>query len=1045
LRIRTRRVRRIVAVVTLGIGTIGSAVGLAAGTAAAVTPLAGSVSAISTTTITSTAATQAAGNLTITLTTVTSGTLSLSVAPASGTVSWSAAPVVVSTATATATAGTLTGSTFNITFSKATPGAETITVSTIKYTATRALGTVTVTASATGYAFTPATAVNATITTKGATIAATADLNIASTGTNQDAGGLKITLPATATPGTLHLHLAATSGSVAWSAPPSAVATTGTATVVATTGATVTISFATTATTTETISVTTVVYTTTSATGTVTVTPSATGYIFTPATVANATSVTAPATPSFSLHATGTPDVRVGVTDQAAGTWTLAFSGTSTTSNGWTAGEAVTVTVNDHAGHNCATTAAILLTGTPTASVTTSSGVSTAPTVTVSVKNTGTNCASTTEHNTVTVTLTNSGVFNTPVGGSFDIAVSTVRYNVGSTATLGNVQVTGKFGTTTQGPSTTGSPGGPSNADVVTIAVTANTPPVKATPTALDVPISPVKITESAPGAVPAGTVCLTLSAGSFDATANATAKVTTGDAALTSPTVAYTGATASFTVKTPSSATASTFTVSGLAVDAPSSSGAVRVTVKDATCATVVGTAVAYTVLKPVNRIYGATADATAAQELARTFPPSSDPYSASCPGTSVFDIVTGQVKSADRPVVLARDNAFPDALSSQYLAGYLQTGTLLTPQGALSAVTAAAIRQEGITHVYLVGGPGAVSTTVVKQIESTPVYVCGGKTELLLTGKPVDIQVTRIFGQTEYGTSQAVARFPSLSITYGFSFPSAYTGVNTTGGHGQFNDTAGAASTHAATSATLVTAIVSTGKGFQDAESASVLAYAAGMPILLTTPANLSSNAKAAIATLKVKQVVLMGGQFAVSNNVVSQLQSLGISVLRIAGTSATGTAVQLADFEGAGYPTGLWDQYLTATGNYFYPQGTVTVARGDFYSDGLAGAVVAAHAEYGCSASYTFTYGTFYYGAHNRTALGYTYCDADAAPMLLTVNPSTVGPALTTFLTGAGANGTGIDTNGSEVITSINVLGGPFAVTPSTAQQMETDLGH
>lgn len=109
--------------------------------------------------------------------------------------------------------------------------------------------------------------------------------------------------------------------------------------------------------------------------------------------------------------------------------------------------------------------------------------------------------------------------------------------------------------------------------------------------------------------------------------------------------------------------------------------------------------------------RIAGSTADATAGQELAHQFP------AGSCPGTT-----------GTRAVILATDANYPDALSSAYLARSLGTGILLTPTATLSQATKTAIADEGITQVEVVGGPLAVSTAVVDQIEALPAYECGG-----------------------------------------------------------------------------------------------------------------------------------------------------------------------------------------------------------------------------------------------------------------------------------------------------------------------------
>ncbi len=78
-------------------------------------------------------------------------------------------------------------------------------------------------------------------------------------------------------------------------------------------------------------------------------------------------------------------------------------------------------------------------------------------------------------------------------------------------------------------------------------------------------------------------------------------------------------------------------------------------------------------------------------------------------------------------------------------------------------------------------------------------------------------------------------------------------------------------------------------------------------------------------------------MGGPLAASDTVVAALAAQGISVLRIAGSDGPQTAVELARCELG--PAALHSG-LGSAGT-----GGVTIARGAFFSDGLAGAIVAA----------------------------------------------------------------------------------------------------
>ena len=383
--------------------------------------------------------------------------------------------------------------------------------------------------------------------------------------------------------------------------------------------------------------------------------------------------------------------------------------------------------------------------------------------------------------------------------------------------------------------------------------------------------------------------------------------------------------------------------------------------------------------------RTSGPTADATAAAELERAFPFTKG----TCPPS--------------RTVVLATTAEYQDALSSQYLAQSLATGTLLTPTASLSSVTEAALKQEGIAKVEVVGGPLAITTAVLKAIEALTAYECGGKTKGATTGK---IAVTRIAGATQYATAAAVAEHVGPGSSLGF--PGAYATTNKAGGTGRFNDTAGLSST-APPPGALPTAILASGTEFQDAQAASVVSYRTKLPLLLTPPSALSTTALAAIQKLGVKQVILMGGTLAVADTVEAALvQKAGVFVLRVAGSDYTGTAAELARFEVAGKTTGLgWT-----------PGHRVLLARGNGFSDGIAGAVL---------------------DSPHNTATGPA---TGTRPLLLTETQSVVGTSLAAFLKATGAKG--IDGTAAKTITSLTVLGGPLALSTALVAEIQADLG-
>ena len=380
------------------------------------------------------------------------------------------------------------------------------------------------------------------------------------------------------------------------------------------------------------------------------------------------------------------------------------------------------------------------------------------------------------------------------------------------------------------------------------------------------------------------------------------------------------------------------------------------------------------------VTTVSGQTADATAAAEFTRAFPSTKG----ACPSS--------------RAAVIATTKEFQDAASSQSLAAHLTTGTLLTPTESLAQVTATTLKDEGITTVYLVGGPLAITTTVASAIEALTAYGCGGSTA---SGK---IAVHRLAGTTQYATAEAVAEFVGTASS--LAFPGAYAGTNATGGTGKYNDTAGKGAS--APSGAVPTAILASGVEFQDAQSASVIAYRTKLPLLLTPATTLSTTAVAAIEKLGVKQVVLMGGTLAVTNTVEQALVAkTGVSVLRVAGKDYTDTAAELARFEVAGATAGLgWT-----------PGHRIMVARGNGFTDGLCGAVLE--------------------NAHNTQ----TGAPGTTRPLLLTENPTTVGTYLTTFLKVTGH--TGIDGKAGATVTALTVLGGRLAVSTAEISAMQADL--
>ena len=387
-------------------------------------------------------------------------------------------------------------------------------------------------------------------------------------------------------------------------------------------------------------------------------------------------------------------------------------------------------------------------------------------------------------------------------------------------------------------------------------------------------------------------------------------------------------------------------------------------------------------TLLGTATTIYGAdgTADGTVAAEFENAFPASN---------------------GGNRNVVLATDTAYTngsDALAASYLEGTLDTGLLITPSTTLGADAKQALQLEGVTTVYVVGGPLAVSPAVIAQIEALPAYNAGG---LTTTNSNIKV-VGPIYGAdgTAQGTAAAIATY--FGTAYGAAtFPAAYTGTG-----GAYNATTGSASTTAPTG-TVPTAVVVAANDWQDAMSIAPEAFKMRFPVILAGPSTdttLATDAQSALTSLGVKQVIIVGGQLAVQNSVETQIAALngGISVLRIAGIDATGTSAEIANFalSTAGTNSGLgW-----TAGNH-----AVLASHADYWSDALGAAAL---------------------GGGANAAFG-------TEPIILVENPTTVGQYTTAELSVLA----GIAS--PNQIYNLTVLGGPLAMPSSTVQTLLAGL--
>lgn len=301
-----------------------------------------------------------------------------------------------------------------------------------------------------------------------------------------------------------------------------------------------------------------------------------------------------------------------------------------------------------------------------------------------------------------------------------------------------------------------------------------------------------------------------------------------------------------------------------------------------------------------------------------------------------------------ASGTVIVARGDIYPDALAGAYAARLNSAPMLLTRTDSIPQTTTDAINASGATKIILLGGTQAISTAVETSFRS------GGKT------------VERISGATRFDTAAAIA---------------------TAGPADQIGNVG---------TPPVRTALLATGLNFPDALAGSPLAYASRLPILLTTPTALSPQARAALSTLAIKQVMILGGPAAVSETVAAELTAAGYTVSRQGGADRAETSVKITDF---GIQNGI------------FTNRRVGLARGDLFPDALA-------------------YGPL--GGKDRATI------APAALRAVDPNATRNGVILSNSPTDLGNAARAWCTANAPTLTIVEALGGEAAMSQATVQQ-------
>lgn len=188
---------------------------------------------------------------------------------------------------------------------------------------------------------------------------------------------------------------------------------------------------------------------------------------------------------------------------------------------------------------------------------------------------------------------------------------------------------------------------------------------------------------------------------------------------------------------------------------------------------------------------------------------------------------------------VVLARGDNFADGLAGVPLARQLDAPLLLTRTSTLPAETREEIVRLQAKKVYILGGTGAISTGVRRELEA------------------LGLDVDRISGSNRFETAAEIARLldpaDTAVVVYGYNFP--------------------------------------------DALSAAAHAAANGYPILLTDQNSLPSSTTAVIKELGIKNSVAIGGTAVISSSVLNKLPN----PVRVQGPNRYATSVEVNKFFG------------------------------------------------------------------------------------------------------------------------------------------------
>lgn len=199
---------------------------------------------------------------------------------------------------------------------------------------------------------------------------------------------------------------------------------------------------------------------------------------------------------------------------------------------------------------------------------------------------------------------------------------------------------------------------------------------------------------------------------------------------------------------------------------------------------------------------------------------------------------------------VVIARDDVPIDSLASGYVQGQVKGPLVLTDSATLSDSAQAEVERIGASTATILGGTMAVSQAVQQALEG------------------LGLTVTRLGGDTRYGTAEKVFAEFGQDATTGI-VARAYPADN------------------------IPTSV------FADSIAAGALAAGMELPVFLTETLMLTPTTNLTLEVSPISDLLVVGGPAAVSDEVVSELESRGFSVTRLSGDDRAGTATAIAEY--------------------------------------------------------------------------------------------------------------------------------------------------